>query len=125
MFCRNCGKEIDDNSAVCMYCGTPTGLATPQQPQQPVQPQQHQQPAAQSNTMALVGFILSFFMSLLGLIFSIIGYKNSKLPEYEGPNNYRGLALAGIIISSISMGVYVILFISLIAAGSCAALLAY
>lgn len=122
MFCRNCGKEIDDNSAVCMYCGTPTGLATPQQP---VQHQQHQQPAAQSNTMALVGFILSFFMSLLGLIFSIIGYKNSKLPEYEGPNNYRGLALAGIIISSISMGVYVILFISLIAAGSCAALLAY
>lgn len=23
MFCKNCGKEIDDNSNVCTYCGTP------------------------------------------------------------------------------------------------------
>lgn len=24
MFCRNCGKEIDDNAAVCIHCGVAT-----------------------------------------------------------------------------------------------------
>lgn len=24
MFCRECGKEIDDNAAFCIYCGKPT-----------------------------------------------------------------------------------------------------
>ncbi|MCR1950033.1 zinc ribbon domain-containing protein [Clostridium sp. DSM 100503] len=24
MFCKNCGKEIDDNAAVCIHCGVAT-----------------------------------------------------------------------------------------------------
>jgi TM2 domain-containing membrane protein YozV len=24
MYCRNCGRQIDDNSAFCVYCGAPT-----------------------------------------------------------------------------------------------------
>jgi peptidoglycan/LPS O-acetylase OafA/YrhL len=24
MYCRNCGKQIDDNSAFCVYCGVAT-----------------------------------------------------------------------------------------------------
>lgn len=24
MFCKNCGKEIDDKAAVCIYCGVAT-----------------------------------------------------------------------------------------------------
>ena len=24
MYCRNCGRQIDDNSAFCVYCGTAT-----------------------------------------------------------------------------------------------------
>ena len=24
MFCKNCGKEIDDNAAVCIHCGAAT-----------------------------------------------------------------------------------------------------
>ena len=27
MFCGNCGKQIQDNAAVCPYCGAPTGAA--------------------------------------------------------------------------------------------------
>lgn len=26
MFCTNCGQQIDDNAAVCPYCGAPTGV---------------------------------------------------------------------------------------------------
>lgn len=25
MFCKNCGKQIDDKAAVCIYCGISTG----------------------------------------------------------------------------------------------------
>lgn len=49
--------------------------------------------------MALAGFICSFFVSLVGLILSIIGYRKSKELNGEG----RGLAIAGIIISIVSM----------------------
>lgn len=24
MFCKNCGKEIDDNAAICIHCGVST-----------------------------------------------------------------------------------------------------
>ena len=30
MFCRNCGKEIDDKAAVCIHCGV--SVVEPQQP---------------------------------------------------------------------------------------------
>lgn len=28
MFCRNCGKEVADNAAVCVQCGVATGQGT-------------------------------------------------------------------------------------------------
>ena len=52
----------------------------------------------QSNTIAIVGFILSFFISIAGLICSIIGLKKSK-----ELNNGKGFSIAGIIISSIEI----------------------
>jgi hypothetical protein len=48
---------------------------------------------------AIVGFILSFVVALPGLIVSIIGYRRSGRLGTKG----RGLALAGIIISAVSM----------------------
>jgi hypothetical protein len=51
--------------------------------------------------MAIAGFVLAFFCSLLGLIFSIIGYNECK--RSMGAVTGEGLALAGIIISIISM----------------------
>jgi len=51
--------------------------------------------------MAIAGFILSFFCSLLGLIFSIIGYNEAR--KSNGAVTGEGLALAGIIISIIGM----------------------
>lgn len=110
MFCKNCGKEIDDSALVCPNCGVATDNMV--KATAPVA-------SVQKNTMALVGFILSFFTSFIGLIISIMGLSNSKKPEYNGDG--RGLAIAGIIISSIGTAVYVLL-ISLIVGGTCAAL---
>ncbi|MDE6001119.1 MAG: zinc ribbon domain-containing protein [Clostridia bacterium] len=105
MFCKNCGKEINDNAVVCPHCGVQVASV-----------QTTSNASNESNTMAIIGFVFAFLMPLVGLICSIIGYKRAK---NEGMNN-KGLALAGIIISAIAIGTYVILFISIVAAGSCA-----
>ncbi len=78
----------------------PYGQQQPQQ--QPTQPQPNyaQPPTEQkTNTMAVVGFILAFFLSLVGLILSIVGLMQIKKDpaKYKG----KGLAVAGIIIGAI------------------------
>lgn len=61
----------------------------------------------EKNGMAVAGFILSFFASVLGLIFSIIGIVRSKnLANRKG----HGLALAGIIISSVGIFICIIVW---------------
>ena len=99
MYCSNCGNQIDDNAAVCIHCGAPTGRA--QYQQQPAQ-----QPA-QSNTLAIVGFVFAFLIPIVGLICSIVGLKNA--PQFNG--NGKGLAIAGIIISAIDIVVYIIVVV--------------
>lgn len=82
----------------------------PQEPQGPGQPYGAYPPAPPgynygppaatgTNGMAIAGFVLSFFCSLLGLIFSIIGLNQTKQRNQGG----RGLAIAGIIISIVSI----------------------
>jgi len=68
-----------------------------------------------SSGMAIAGFVLSFFCSLLGLIFSIIGYNECK--NSGGQVTGEGMALAGIIISIVIM----VLGILIIMAGSAGA----
>ena len=104
MYCRNCGKEIADSAAFCNYCGTP--VASTQVP-----PAQRAQaytatPAGgeETNTLAIVGFILSFFVLIAGLVCSILGYKNAD--KFGGKG--KELAVAGIVISAVFMGLAVL-----------------
>ncbi len=105
MFCKNCGKEINDNAVVCPHCGVQVSN---------VQTTSNAS-SNENNTIAIVGFVFAFLMPLVGLICSCIGYKKAK---NEGLNN-KGLALAGIIISAIDIGAYLILVIALIAGVGC------
>ena len=57
--------------------------------------------------MAVAGFILSFFVPLLGLIFSIVGVVKSRNLNGAG----KGLAIAGIIISAIVMVILLLITI--------------
>ena len=107
MFCTNCGKEINDNAAICPYCGVVANKNA----------LSNTNSSNQSNTLAIVGFIFSFFIAIVGLICSIIGFK--RAPEFGG--NGKGLALAGIIISSLSIILTIILFVIII--GGAAAVL--
>lgn len=94
MFCRKCGSNLPDGTNFCPNCGAQTNEPTPVQ-----QPSITPNVTDRSNPIAIVGFVLSFFVTLAGLICSIIGYNKAK---NEGRDN-GGLALAGIIISIVSM----------------------
>ena len=85
-FCTNCGNELDDRAIMCPKCGVALTQTT------------NASNGSSSNGMAIAGFVLSFFIPLLGLIFSILGLKRSK-----ETNNGKGLSTAGIIISCITM----------------------
>lgn len=92
MFCRNCGSQIDDRAVVCPHCGVSTGVVHYNE-------NYSENFSDRSNAIAIVGFVLSFFVAIAGLVCSIIGYKAAKNEGRE----HGGLALAGIIISAVSM----------------------
>lgn len=60
-----------------------------------------------TNTMALVGFVMSFFHPIMGLIFSIIGMCQIKNTNEPG----KGFALAGIIISAVMLLLVILLYV--------------
>ncbi len=99
MFCKNCGKELDDRAVICPYCGVPTGVSEDNKI--------YDYQATRTNGYAIAGFVLSFFIALLGLIFSIIGLR--KVDEY---NSGKGFSIAGIVISIVSMVLYFIVIMA-------------
>jgi hypothetical protein len=66
------------------------------------------------NVLAIVGFILAFFINIAGLVVSIIALSQVKRTGERG----RGLALAGIIISAISLVLSVVSVIVVIASAA-------
>lgn len=98
MFCRNCGKVVDDQTVVCPYCGVQLGKI------------ENGNSANETYTLAIVGFILSFFISIAGLICSIIAYKKCRDENLNG----KGFSIAGIAISVVPMILLVIYFIVII-----------
>ena len=129
MFCHNCGQQIDDDAGFCPFCGAkserayadkstgggqPTyGYGQPNGYDANGQPQQYnynnygygaEKPA---NGLAIAGFVCSFFFALVGLILSIVGLNKSR--ELQGSG--RGLAIAGIVLSIVSMVLAAIMII--------------
>lgn len=103
MYCKHCGKDIG-NAAWCPYCGAKqqqtenNGYNTNYESQNAWGEQINMStPTPRTNVFAIVGLILAFFSTLLGLIFSCIGLAKSR--EY---GSGRGIAIAGIIISIIN-----------------------
>ena len=97
-YCARCGSEMFDEAAICTKCGCPVdGVRSP-----------YNHSASNSwNGLAIAGFVLSFFSTIIGLILSIIAYKQVKETGEKG----KELALAGIIISSVAIVIAIIIFI--------------
>ena len=69
-----------------------------------VQEAQEAQPSS-SNSFAILGFIFAFIISLLGLVFSIVGISKAKKLDGKG----KGLAVVGLILSIIKIVAEVII----------------
>jgi len=96
MNCPYCGSSLNNGETFCTHCGN--NVMMNQQPMYAPQP---------SNGMAITGFILSFIFPILGLIFSIIGLSKAKQLNNSG----KGLAIAGTIISAITIFIAIILLV--------------
>lgn len=96
-FCANCGSEMEKDATFCTNCGSSNDGTVSSSVESS---------GNGHNGMATAGFILAFFVPILGLIFSIIGVK--KASQFNG--NGRGLAIAGIIISVVSWILYTIFY---------------
>lgn len=122
-YCVHCGKEVLDSSIVCPNCGCSVSY---DQGRTAPTPQPAPQPVVDSySTMSILGLVFSILGSIIGLIISIIAYKDAK---NTGSQKSMAMSKAGIIISSIELGiavlvviVYIIIIIAMIAtAGSIA-----
>jgi hypothetical protein len=95
------------------YQSAPPPAAYPTE-QQPVYGQPGFQPP-RTNTMAILGLVFAFVFSPLGIVFSAIALKQVKQRREAG----RGLALAGLIISIVSLILSIVVIIVIVAfAGS-------
>ena len=122
MHCGRCGTLNEDNARFCSECGADLSPVNPAAvPVQPVQPSQPIQPVPavvpitpaytnKKNVLCCVGFYGALAsIVLLGttapvfFVISIIGLISSKKKKELG----RGLAIAGIIITSVLMFVYI------------------
>lgn len=102
-YCKNCGAQLADDDDYCYFCGKP--LEEEEQKEQPVF-QDHSYYEDKTmynretiNMPATLGLVFSFISPIVGLIISIIGLNRSRRLNGLG----RGKAIAGIIISIVSM----------------------
>ena len=76
------------------------------------EPSKNNQQPEKTNAMAIAGFVLAFFLPLIGLVLSIVGLVQVNKKGQKG----KGLAIAGIIISSFVALLHLILTIMVIIA---------
>ena len=104
MNCIGCGFVNPHGVVSCGQCGMPLGMMY--------------RGAPQTSGLAIAGFVLSFFCGLLGLIFSLIALSNIR--NSNGQQTGEGFAIAGAVISVVSMlfGILWVIGMSAAASGS-------
>lgn len=98
MFCKSCGKEINDQAVVCPYCGVQTGTFQ-NIPQQPAQP--YAQNDADETNVGLI--ILSVLIPLVGIILGAVNMSNGK------KKSGKAYLLAGIITVAVELVIAIII----------------
>ncbi len=110
--CIHCGNQVPEDAAFCPVCGADIRYNANREAAggayaQP-QPRPAPAPADEYSPMSIAGFIVSFFSAIIGLILSILALNESKRTGSVKSGNF---AKAGIIISSVSLGLTVLVAI--------------
>jgi hypothetical protein len=78
--------------------------------------QQYTTPLAPWNVLSIVGFILSFFTAVIGLVLSIVALVQVNGAAKRGtPQRGKGLAVAGIIIGAVDIVLFWVVIAAAIA----------
>lgn len=129
MYCGRCGTNNQDNARFCSECGADLSPVNPAAvPVQQVQPVQYAQPVQpiqpspavvpivpahsnKNNVMCIVGFygalssiVMMGATSPVFFVISLIGLITCNKKKVPG----RGFAIAGIIITSVMMGTFIV-----------------
>lgn len=104
MFCRNCGKEIDDKAEICPHCGV-----------RQTAPVTAQEETKRVNGLGIAGFVVGLVSLWLGVYFciaSIVGLVLSAV-AFSKRDKYslKGLTLAGLILSIVSLVLWALVLI--------------
>lgn len=111
MFCKNCGKEINDNAVVCPYCG--------------VQVRQLNGETAEGqekhiNGLGIAAFVVSILSLWLGLYYVVaslvaLGLSIAAFVMRKKYNSCNGLAIAALVISIVSTVIWLFVWIIVVA----------
>ena len=116
--CPYCGEEVPENAVKCMYCTA--NLIEEQPPVTPVQPSvqpqaaaAQPQPVSRKNGISTAGLVLSIvglalcWVPFVNLILWFLGFLFSFIGIFKRP---KGKAIAGLIISAISLVVIILVY---------------
>lgn len=122
MFCKYCGKELDEHAAFCPNCGAKNdtvGETAARATVNETAAANHSAPSdnnGKANKLGIAGFVVSLISlglgyyyaiaSIVGLVLSAVAFGTRK--KYD---KYNGFALAGMIIGIVSTVIWVIVYI--------------
>ena len=115
-YCPKCGAQLADDDDYCFFCGANFDEVKEERKEAPTfQDHSYYEDKTnynrqQVNTLAMLGLVFAFVSPLVGLILSIIGLNKSRQLNGLG----RGLAIAGIIVSILSMVLSVLMYMYLL-----------
>lgn len=111
MFCKYCGRQVDEQANFCPHCGgrLNTPAAVPPQtaaPMQPIAPAQKKPVNGFGIAALVIGIICLFagyyifFVAIAGIVLGAVGV------AYRNKFSANGIATAGLVISCVAFGLW-------------------
>jgi zinc-ribbon domain len=121
VYCRSCGKPVDESQKFCRSCGTRTGagdVSSNCNSPAGTSTALGVQPAPAAPALGVVGFVLviiGLFVPLLGLLGLVLSWTGLRRAKREGLPT--GLSFAGTVIGSVATASGVVVLVVLLGVG--------
>ncbi len=89
MYCKYCGKEIDDDADICVHCGRKTERQDVQKSYEVDEPK------------TVIGVLLGLFLGIIGLIIGLLLYPSGTLRRSTFIKGWVGAFICSVILGII------------------------